>query len=111
MSLLTIILGIATACAIATYAGINVKLVEMPKGRIIEKSALYIIGIMGIPISTGISYSVSLNEAGLSYLSGVLLSVFLISVILTLIVAYSYLSYIVETAFSSEAKDDAEVDN
>lgn len=111
MSLTAIILSLGIASSVALYAGINLKLDIVPKGRFLEKFILYLVGIMCIPVCTWFAYVVADNTTGLEYLVSMLQVVFIISIILTFIIGLSYLLYVVETIFDFSAKDEAEVDN
>lgn len=114
MSLTAIILALGIASFIALDAGINLKLEIIPRGRFLEKFILYLIGIMFIPVFTWASYVIALNDATLTYLTSMLQVVFVVSIIVTFIIALSYLLYIVEHVFGfgkNNDKDEAEVDN
>lgn len=109
--LVSIILAIGLAAGLAVYTGINVKLDVVPKGRVLEKFALYFLGIALIPVSTWFAYVVSNNTTDLAYLSSMLLTVFMVSVVISVVIAYSYVQYMIEHIFDFGEKDEAEVDN
>lgn len=109
---LAIIISLGLAAGLAAYLSSNVKLDMIPRGRMLEKAALHILGTALIPVLTWGSYVLANNSIDYTYLSSMLLTVFLVSVLISIVIAYSYLQYILEHMFGfGKEKDDAEVDN
>lgn len=112
MALLSIVFLLAIAAAVSTYAGFGVRLENVPKGRVLEKAFLYILSVVSIPISVGFAYMITLNNPDVTYLSSVLLTFFILSIFLMVIVGWSHVLYLVESIFgSNKDRDEAEDDN
>lgn len=106
-----IVLAYIAMGVLSVYSSVAIKVTEVPKGRIMEKSVMYFFGVMMIPVFAFIAKAQANAVASLSSMHAFATWMFVVSVIYAFACVSLFLFYILEGSITRIAKEGEDAEN